>query len=467
MTKHINNQRSLGQRVARLGVVAVALTLPLAGCENILEVTDPDIVTPDNLLDEIGLQTLRNGVIGEFNLAYSGGGSTDGMIMTSGLFTDEWMHSGTFTTRFQAETRSIPDDNGTLEGMFRRLQRARNSAEEAARKIGDSPGGATDERVPEMLMYAGFTYLAFAENYCNGVPFSLQPETGDTEFGAPETGSQIFDRAIAAFQAALAHGAVAADIADASRVGVGRAMVGKGDYAGASAAVAGVASDFVKWTRHSNNSGNERNQIYEFNVSVGRWSLGDTEGVNGLDFRTAGDPRIQSALCPGCAFDTSEQVPGTPSVGDNWQFTNYVSRENPVRLAAGVEARLIEAEALLGSNPAGWLAAMNAIRADWATHAVALRGDAAGTLAPLVDPGTQAAREDLHFRERAFWNFSTGQRLADLRRLVRQYGRNSDTVYPIGPYWKPGANYGVDLNIIVPLDEENNPNFTGCLDRQA
>ena len=36
--------KTVGQRFARLAIVAVALTLPLAGCENILEVNDHAIV---------------------------------------------------------------------------------------------------------------------------------------------------------------------------------------------------------------------------------------------------------------------------------------------------------------------------------------------------------------------------------------------------------------------------------------
>jgi hypothetical protein len=446
-------------------VFSLLLALPLAACENILNVTDPDIVTPGSLEGDIGLQTLRNGALGEFTVAYAGGGQTDAVIMVTGLFTDEWMHSGTFVTRFRMDSRQITDDNGNMEGMFRNLQGARNSLEVTTGKLLEAPGGDTDPRVGEMSLYAGFTYLAFAENYCNGVPFSLQPETGDTEYGAPETNVEIFDRAIARFQSAISAGGVAADVANAARVGVGRALLGKGDYPGAAAAVSGVADDFVKWHRHSSNSAGERNSIYEFNVSIGRWSLGDSEGQNGLDFRTSGDPRITSLLCAGCAFDTSEQVPGTPAVGDNWHFSNYTSRDDDVRLATGVEARLIEAEAQLAAAPATWLQILNDLRAAWPTLAPVLLGDDAGTLPALADPGTQAAREDLHFRERAFWNFSTGQRLADARRLIRQYGRDAATILPVGPYWKPGAQYGIDVNFIVPVDEENNPNFSGCIDR--
>ncbi len=409
---------------------------------------------------KIMTKKLRNGALGEFTLASSGGGSTDAIISITGLFTDEWLHSGTFLTRFQAESRNVLDDNGTVNGIFVRMQRARNSLESTVAKLEAAPDAANDPRVGELYMYAGFTYLAFAENYCNGVPFSFQPDEGDTQFGPPETGNEIFDRAIARFQSAIGAGAVAADVADAARVGMGRAMLGKADFAGAASAVSAVADDFVKLHRHSANSAAQRNGIFELNVTVGRWSLGDTEGVNGLDFRTANDPRITSTLCAGCAFDTSGQVPGTPAAGDNWSLTNYGSRDDDVRLATGIEARLIEAEAQLATNPGGWLTMLNDLRTNWATLASSVSGDGTVALDPLTDPGTQAAREDLHFRERAFWNFSTGQRLGDLRRLVRQYGRSADAVFPVGPYWKPGSVYGGDVNLIVPLDEENNPSHS-------
>ena len=93
--------------------LAVVIALPLSGCKGILDVFDPDIVTPGSLESDVGLQTLRNGALGEFTVAYSGGSQTDGVIMIGGLFTDEWMHSGTFTSRFRVETRNIDLDNGT------------------------------------------------------------------------------------------------------------------------------------------------------------------------------------------------------------------------------------------------------------------------------------------------------------------------------------------------------------------
>ena len=88
-------------------------------------------------------------------------------------------------------------------------------------------------------------------------------------------------------------------------------------------------------------------------------------------------------------------------------------------------------------------------------------------MSTLADPGATpdtAARTNLTFRERGFWLFGTGHRLSDLRRLVRQYGRAVETVFPTGTYMK-GGTYGTDVNIPVPTDEQNNPSFKGCIDR--
>jgi len=123
-------------------------------------------------------------------------------------------------------------------------------------------------------------------------------------------------------------------------------------------------------------------------------------------------------------------------------------------VADGIEARLIEAEALLQTpDLPGMTGILNDLRA-------------AQDLDPLAVPGTQAEGVDLLFSERAFWMFATGHRLGDMRRLIRQYGRSADTVFPSGSYIK-GGNYGDDVNLPIPQEEGNNPNAAGCLDRNA
>jgi hypothetical protein len=79
-------------------------------------------------------------------------------------------------------------------------------------------------------------------------------------------------------------------------------------------------------------------------------------------------------------------------------------------------------------------------------------------------PTTKDAALTLFFREKAFWQFGRGFRLGDLRRLIRQYGRTQDNVFPVGTWFKGGA-YGTDVNLPMVDSELTNPNFHGCIDR--
>jgi starch-binding outer membrane protein, SusD/RagB family len=90
-------------------------------------------------------------------------------------------------------------------------------------------------------------------------------------------------------------------------------------------------------------------------------------------------------------------------------------------------------------------------------------------LAPLPLEATPAAQVNQLFRERAFWLFGRGTRTGDLRRLIRQYGRTEDSVFPTGD-WHKGGPYGDDVNVPVPQAEQNNPNVPQgqvCLNRAA
>ena len=126
------SRRFLTSACALFGI----LLLPLVACQDLLEVDDPDIVTPENLENDLGLETLRNGGLSQFTQAWTGGGAVaDNFVLHSGLLTDEWIASGTFHTRQEVDQRSIQLDNGTLEAMFLRLHQARADLERAALAI--------------------------------------------------------------------------------------------------------------------------------------------------------------------------------------------------------------------------------------------------------------------------------------------------------------------------------------------
>jgi hypothetical protein len=69
--------------------------------------------------------------------------------------------------------------------------------------------------------------------------------------------------------------------------------------------------------------------------------------------------------------------------------------------------------------------------------------------------------------------------LGDMRRLIRQYGRDQSTVYPVGPFPNGNAstlpsplpNYGTDVNITLPTAagtySDPNPAYKGCTNRSA
>jgi hypothetical protein len=296
------------------------------------------------------------------------------------------------------------------------------------------------------------------ELFCNGVPLS------NADDAAPKwdivTNQEMFTRAVAQFDSALAITGVAADVGNMARVGKARAQVDLGQWAAAATTVSGVPTSFVYNAEYSQSS--LVNVIYDWMVATANFSPSDKEGGNGLDFVSARDPRIQVARnASGVATTRLGQDGSTPAYTILNGFTNGAA---PTRLATGVEARMIEAEAALQAGTGtAFLTALNAPRSDAAVR-TAWGATAASDLPPLTDPGSAAARQDLLFRERAFWMYLTTHRVGDLRRLVRQYSRPASSVWPSGAYFK-GGTYGTDQNITPSFAEANNPDWKACTDR--
>ena len=176
--------------------------------------------------------------------------------------------------------------------------------------------------------------------------------------------------------------------------------------------------------------------------------------ANALPFASSRDPRVPTTIPTAGAINGQD--------GQTYARTTTVYGQlTGIDVANSIDARLIEAEvALKAGNAALWLSTLNALRA----APLKLGEVQPAVLPPLIDPGSADARLSLLFREKAFWTFSRGQRLGDLRRLLRQYGRTEANTFPQGVHYK-GGNYGTDVNLPVVTDERNNPNFKGCLDR--
>jgi hypothetical protein len=442
------------------GGLALGVTLALGACDSILDVHDPDIVTDAG--SAAGAIGLHNGVILRFNQAMDGSGDApDGFFLLGGLLADEWRSGDTFEQRNTTDFRVVQTTNSFLSTIFRSASRVRNEGQAAINALRQYPSPTPAPYIARIFAFIAFSENQIGEFFCNGIPFS--DISGDQIiYGNPVAYDSAYKRAVTHSDSALAtavgSAADTARIKRLTRVIKGRALLNLNQPAAAAAAVAGVPDSFVYLSQHSVNS--TENVIWLQSVSLRRYVMGDGEGTNGLNFMTANDPRLPVAIPP---------PPSSPNSFDNTLQnvpapTLWNSRDSSVVIASGIEARLIEAEAALrAGDPVTYINKLNAPRAAYNT-AHPVPPDSAPKLPLFTDPGTDPARVDLLFRERAFWLFSTGHRLGDLRRLIRQYGRNSESVFPTGVWFKGGA-YGTDVNFPVPFSENNNPNFTGCLNR--
>ncbi|MBV9772937.1 MAG: hypothetical protein JO040_03265 [Gemmatimonadetes bacterium] len=456
--------RGLAPRLA-VGLLAVAL----AGCntDSLVQLDDPDLITGAVARDTANIASLRNGVIYEFSRAVGGtaaNNETPGLVGVTGLFADELWYASTFNSMQDIDRRSIVDlTNSDLTRVFQRIQRARNISEQALGQY--AAAGKTNSVDAAMLTnFAGYSYIFLAENFCNGVPISTTTLTGDLTYGAPQSTQALLDSATNRFNSALALanavGSTAATQQYAARVGIGRALLDAGRFTEAAAAVASVPTSFVFNAPYSENSTGQNNGVWYNINSEKRTSAASGEGVNGLVFfrraaRPTGSPANFNSTDPRVLVDSVGR--GLSTTVPLYAQNKYPTRGTVIPVASGVEARLIEAEAALNKGTsAAYIPLLNTLR------------QSVGITTPLTDPGAGNPRVRQFFQERAFFLWLTAHRLSDLRRMIRQYGFTQDQVFPTGQTIF-GSPYGSDVNLPIPFQERNNPEFTSgqCTDRNA
>ncbi|HEX8851603.1 MAG TPA: hypothetical protein VF761_18895 [Gemmatimonadaceae bacterium] len=442
--------RTSGVRVRLALPCIAAFTIALAGgCEKVtaplLKATDPDIINPADLASPDGAEALRIGALGRLTQMTTGVDpvtGNEGVFLLGGLLADEWRSGDTFQQRNETDQRNIDSTNSFMNSAWRTVGRARVSALQALGALRQYKPAPKDYQ-GQMWFVVGFAENQAAEAFCSGIPFSNG--AGATPvYGDPLTTDQAFTQAAASFDSALANAPDTLRFRYAAMVGKGRALLNLGRYADAAAAVATVPASFTYTVTHSLTTSDNAN--WALNNNIKRYVVANLDGGTGLNFVAAADPRLPTQS-GGNTFE------GKPGFVAQLKF----ARSSPTVIVSGTEAKLIIAEAQLAATPTDtttWLRTLNTLRSG------------AG-LAPLTDPGTAAGRVDLLFRERAFWMWGTGHRQGDLRRLIRQYQRAPDSVFPTGAFPK-GGNYGTDVALPIPTSERNNPKYTSaCVKSQA
>jgi hypothetical protein len=455
-----------------VGAALLALVVALGACSDLLNPPLPaGTQDPSTFNNEAGAISRYNTAVADAWEALVFFGRVSGTISDE-LHVAETPQGGVvgdpFDERILTELTTSSVHSGAADSVSRIysiLQRSRGSDQEALGALAKyAPNKPTALR-SELYAYLAFDEMALADLFCSGIPLSTLDFGGDFTYKAGSPTADVYQHAIALLDTARTLGADDPSLVNLAAVGTGRALLSLGQYSDAAQAVANVPVDFrYEHLIHWQGSVLQIDGIAPLLAHV---TVGNNEGQNGLDFLTSNDPRT-----------LSHQTGTTPTTGQAIFTPDAYVGITPYVLAGGVEARLIEAEAALQAGDGSWLTKLNTLRTDstFDTHPDEQNpavtdtvwhmgtGGMAG-LAPLTDPGSADARVDLLFHERAFWLYITGHRQGDLRRLLRQYHRRQQDVYPTGFYQGGLSAFGSDVTAPIPPQERLNPLFTGCINR--
>jgi starch-binding outer membrane protein, SusD/RagB family len=454
-------------------VIGTMIIVPLAaGChvkDQLLAPQNPGIVDASAVGNKNAALALRVGAIGRLRNVVDGG--DERLWQQIGHITDEYHNADFQPSRADIDRRQITSNNGSVP--YASVTQPRGFFRDAITAMNTYSADST-ALIGELYMGLGFLELSLGENYCNGIPLGITT-AGEVKLGPPLSNADVIDTALKHLDSALAINkqtdVQGNFVRAASLIVKARLLVDKGQYAAAAALVPESAVEtsyqYLFTTSTGTNGGLEDNGHWQVQVNTARLSVGDSFDLvgtqpnlirNALPFASAKDPRVPVRGPTGTAEDHL-----TP------MFIQMIwaNRDDPIPMVSGIDARLIEAEARLNANDyPGMMTILNRLRTT--ARRIGILNVPAMT-AITTTPTTRDAAIDLYFREKAFWTFGRGQRLNDMRRLMRQYGRAEDRVFPTGVYSfgnTATGTYGHDVNFPVNDAELNNPEFKGCTDRK-
>jgi hypothetical protein len=460
--------------VASIALAAVG-AMTIAGCDvkkELLEPQNPGLIDPSAVASPAAAYALKVGAIGKVRVVVDPAGSNGNCNSNAeclweevGNLTDELHNSDFQNTRQDIDQRSISDDNPSIP--YTPLTQARGYVRDAIAAVKTYiPDSTTD--LAELYNGLAFLELSLAENFCNGIPLG-STVSGVITYGQPLSNMQVLDSALVHVDSALTVNTGSTDAASqsqfirrASQIIKTRILIDQAKFPQAAGLTAGIPSTYA-YMLATSQAKNESFGLWQIVNSTARLSVSDSAEIingastptkNALPFASANDPRVPVQSGPDAGVAPEDAT--TP------MFVQKIwGRFDPTPMVSGIDARLMEAELALKSNDIpGMMTILNALRA----APPKISNYQPAVMAPLAIPASIEAATTLYFREKAFWTFGRGQRLNDMRRQMRQYGRSEDAVFPTGSYFK-GGEYGHTINFPVTSAEKANPNFTGCTDR--
>jgi hypothetical protein len=392
----------------RVRICIRAATLLLAGlmaCGSLVDVDNPGVIESDRLDPERDGRVFSLSARQDFALALGG------FILGNAWFTGEAIAAETMAWPSEFERRDLHGDNPGLLSVWAQLSAGRASAERVVTGLRSTTGSDSNVDLARAALFAGYAYVHMAEAFCTGAVD-----------GGPLLGTEeLLERATDLLTIAADVGATASTVGSASsqsearsialaaRVGRARASLQQGLHEQALTDAQSIPAEFRFDVWYSDDTSNPaRLQNVLWFHTAGRAILSVAPA-----FRDLQDSRVP-VMAPSSAFPPFDGL--TPL----WTQRKYTSSSASIRLASGLEAQYIAAEAQASTS--SMLAFIQQRRA------------AGGQ--PAYSGGTDATslmRELYEQRARDF--FLEGKRMGDSRRrpgLLRGFPQTGDA------YHKPG-----------------------------
>ena len=374
-------------------------------CASLVDVDNPGVIESDQLDPE------RDGSVFSLSARQDFASAFGWTIVVSAWFTGEAISADPMPWPSEFERRDLHGDNTGLITAWTSMSAARASAERVVTGLRNTSGADANVDLARAALFAGFAYVHIAEAFCTGaVDGGPLLETDELLGRATELFALAIDVGTAASTRAPASSQVEArDIAMAARVGRARAKLQLGLRAEALADAQAVPAEFqfqVWYSDDAANAGRLANTIWVFTSGRSILSIAPA-------FRNLQDTRVP-VLAP------VSTLPPFDGVTPFWTQRKYASNAASIRLASGLEAQYIAAEAQ--GNALTMLELIQQRRSAGGQTSYSGATDAVSLM-----------RELLEQRARDF--FLEGKRMGDARRhpgLLRGFPQTGDAYHKQG-----------------------------------
>ncbi|MEK9501051.1 RagB/SusD family nutrient uptake outer membrane protein [Gaopeijia maritima] len=418
-------------RRSSLAVVAT-LGLTLVGCD--FEVTNPG-PTDDRFLDNPEAhQAMANGAARQLFSALAN------VAYTTSAVSRELFPSGS-TSSFGISARQqrglLEWDDEHINGPWVDAQQSRYIGESGFTRMGETNPGGTSAYRPavEAALWAGFANRLLGENWCEAT----------IDAGPIVSREDMLRRAEEWFTTAITAAGSEPSLAEQRTAAIaGRAAVRMhlGDWAGAVSDAGDVPTDFEFSANYESAQQSEYNRTYFAGASEPYRAVTVWNTVY-EDYGESGDPRTPWVET-GQEGDAAVQMVNNSRV-PFFRQEKFAERGADIRLASGLEMRLIEAEQLLRSgNVEGAFAIVNARRTELGLDA--------------LDPADATEGWTMFKRERGVEMWLEGRRLGDLYRWNEDGTPGS--LHPMETAGDPASYLDSGQDLCYPIsksERESNP----------